>query len=164
MVWLLAACGAGTSRSPASTAQATPVAPTDGAAQETPVAATPAETGTGEAGAGQLEGTEWRLIEYGPADAPIATLPDVSITLMFEAGNKLGGSGGCNSYGGTYQVDGQTLSVSDVVSTMRACEDAALTQQESKYLAALGSATSFQLSGNDLIIDYDGGSLHYSRI
>jgi heat shock protein HslJ len=111
-----------------------------------------------------IEGNLWRLVEYGPADAPIAALPDVSVTVKFDAGNTVGGSGGCNSYGGNYQLNGQSLRISQVVSTMMACENTAVMDQESRYLAALGSATALHVAGTDLMIDYDGGKLHFTRI
>lgn len=61
------------------------------------------------------------------------------------------------------ETDGQSLIVSQVVSTMMACENAVVMQQESTYLAALGSATGLRVAGNDLLIDYDGGALHFTR-
>lgn len=159
LVWLLAACGA--AGGAGNIAQETPVVATAPAetVQETPVAPPPAETATTG-----IEGILWRLVEYGPADAPIAALADVSVTVKFDAGNTVGGSGGCNSYGGNYQLNGQSLSVSQVVSTMMACENAAVMQQESRYLAALGSATGLHVAGTGLTIDYDGGKLHFTRI
>ena len=120
--------------------------------------------GPGENVAAELEGTEWRLAEYGPADAPVAARPEPPITIKFEADGRIGGSGGCNSYGGTYELDGQSLKLGQIQSTLMACADAAVTQQESVYLAALGSATTLQRSGDELTMGYDGGQLRFTRI
>lgn len=118
----------------------------------------------GSSGNTPLEGILWRLVDFGPVDAPVAALADVSVTVKFDAGNTVGGSGGCNSYGGNYQLNGQSLSVSQVVSTMMACENTDVMQQESRYLAALGSATGLHVAGTELTIDYAGGKLHFTRI
>lgn len=123
-----------------------------------------APAGSAENTAAELEGTEWRLVEYGPADAPVASRPEPPITLTFEEDGRIGGSGGCNSYGGTYQLDGQSLTMGQIQSTLMACADAAVTQQESAYLAALGSATTLQLDGDELTMAYEGGQLRFTRI
>ena len=145
-VWLLAACGASPAGSIGSATEATPAAVTPDAN-----------------GATEIEGAEWRLVEYGPADAPVAALPAPLVTVKFEAGGQLGGSGGCNSYGGTYQLDGQSLSVGEIASTMMACADNTAMQQETTYFAALRSATGVQRTGDELIVEYDGGKLRFAR-
>lgn len=143
-VLLLAACGAPATGSTASTPLETPPAAT---------AEPPAATG--------LEDTVWQLVEYGPADAPVA--PSAEMTATFESGGKLNGSSGCNSYFATYTLDGQTFSASEVGSTEMACLDDNLMRQEAAYLAALVSATALRRTGDELMIDYDGGVLRFAR-
>jgi heat shock protein HslJ len=145
-VWLVVACGTA------------PTGSRENAGQATPATVTPAATSASE-----LEGTEWRLVEYGPTDAPVAALADPPVTVRFEAGGKVGGSGGCNSYGGTYELDGQSLTVGEIASTMMACADATAMQQETTYLGALGSATRLERADDELIVDYDGGKLRFAR-
>lgn len=126
---------------------------------ETPPAATP----DASAGTDVPQGS-WQLVDYGPADAPIAVVAGSTVTIIFEPGGKAGGAAGCNSYSGTYKLDGQSFSVSEVGSTMMACADDKVMQQESAYLAALQSATALHQDGDNLTIDYAGGRLHFTRI
>ena len=58
---------------------------------------------------------------------------------------------GCNSYDGVYTVRGASLGISGLSATGVLCGDD-LDQQERFYLAALQSAASFEISGNQLII------------
>lgn len=48
-----------------------------------------------------------------------------------------------------------SISFTDIVSTLIACTDDALSAQETAYLGALNSAVSYERSGNQLIIWYD---------
>ncbi len=154
VLWLLAACGAPATGSP--TTQTTPPAATPDAAV-TPPATTPDASA-----AADLEGTTWRLVEYGPVDTTIAAVADPPVTATFDAGGKLGGMAGCNSYFATYTLDGQSFTTSGVGSTEMACLDEGRMQQESAYLAALRAATALERAGDRLTIDYDGGRLHFT--
>ncbi len=80
-----------------------------------------------------------------------------TITLKFEAENQFGGSGGCNSYSGQYQVEDGALLFSQIVSTLMACADERVTQQEQRYFQALEAAGQFELTADRLTIQYDGG-------
>ncbi|WP_119068807.1 META domain-containing protein [Aggregatilinea lenta] len=83
------------------------------------------------------------------------TLADGSeITLMFEEEDRVSGSGGCNVYGGSYSLDRDALTFSQVISTERACLDDAIMAQEQAYFAALASATSYTLTDEQLTIAY----------
>lgn len=146
LIWLLAACGAAPS---GSTGNTTP---------ETAASVTPA----GPSGA-ELEGTAWRLVEYGPADAQVAAMAEPAVTATFEAGGRFGGSGGCNSYGGTWTLDGQSLTLGEVAGTLMACADNAAMQQETVYFTALRSVTTAQVTGEELTLDYAGGRLRFAR-
>lgn len=147
LVWVLTACGA---------------SPTGSTENTTPEASAPvAPVGSSSAG---LEGTAWKLVEYGPADAPIAVLANPQVTATFEAGGRLGGSGGCNSYGGTWTLDGQTLTLGEVASTLMACADNVAMQQETAYFTALRSVSTIQLAGDELTLDYDGGRMRFTRM
>lgn len=113
-------------------------------------------------GSGQLEGTNWALTGFGGPgeESPIQlVLPDAPVTLSFQAGGIMGGSGGCNSYGGNYMVDGSTIAFDQIVTTEMACLAEGVMDQEAKYYAALASAQSFELTDGGLRIWYDGGAL-----
>jgi DNA segregation ATPase FtsK/SpoIIIE-like protein len=72
--------------------------------------------------------------------------PGDRVALFFEQPGKLGGTGGCNGYGADYQVEGNTLAVGAVVSTLMACADEAVNQQEQQYFRAIQAAGEYQLS------------------
>jgi len=113
-----------------------------------------------------LTGTEWQLhtfVEGETADAAASSLiADSMVTIMFNEDGSVGGHGGCNSYGGQYQVDGESLTISDLVSTLMACEAEGVTEQETMYLNALETAESYSIEGDQLTINYPGGTLIFS--
>ena len=106
---------------------------------------------------GTLEGTKWRLQSMGAQGAEKTVEGGAPLLLQFEPGGKVSGSGGCNTFGGAYKVNGQTLTFSDMVSTLRACTDETIGNQESRYLKALQQATRFTLAGDSLVIEYGEG-------
>lgn len=104
-----------------------------------------------------LENTQWNLVSFGGPGAEQPVMEGSGITLMF-GGGQAGGFGGCNSYGGTYQVEGNMIAFGEITRTLRACADENMTEQEDRYLAALGSASQYQIEGDRLLIMYDNGS------
>jgi len=80
-----------------------------------------------------------------------------TVTLRFGEDGQASGSTGCNSYSGTYQVRGDNISFSRLVSTRRACLDQNANQQEQRFLSALEAANRFRLLTNRLTILSDRG-------
>lgn len=99
-----------------------------------------------------LTGTEWRLVSLGPTGAEQDVIPGTNVTLRLGEDGRAGGSTGCNSYGGSYQVRGDTISFSRIVATRCACLDQNANEQEHRFLAALESASRFRLTSNRLTI------------
>ena len=99
-----------------------------------------------------LTGIEWRLVSLGPTGAEQDVIPGTAVTLRLGEDGRAGGSTGCNSYGGSYQVRGDTISFSRIVATRRACLDQNANEQEHRFLAALESASRFRLTSNRLTI------------
>ena len=99
-----------------------------------------------------LAGTAWTLVQLGDAPA----LEGVQVTLQFDEG-RVGGSAGCNPYGGSYAVDRQKLSLSALHSTMMACAEQETMTQESRYLQALDQVEGFELVDGRLRLDAAGG-------
>lgn len=104
-----------------------------------------------------LTGTEWRLVSFGPAGSEADVIAGTTVTLKFGEDGRAGGSTGCNSYGGTYQVRGDNISFGRLISTKRACLDQNANQQEQRFLSALETANRFRLSSNRLTILSDRG-------
>ena len=74
--------------------------------------------------------------------------------MEFNAAGEVGGSGGCNTYGGTYTIAKGQLVLSEIVSTLMACTGQAVTEQEIAYLAALQTAGRFAMTSGMLTIWY----------
>lgn len=104
-----------------------------------------------------LPGTEWRLVSFGPPGSEADVVQGTTVTANFGEDGRVGGSTGCNSYGGTYEVRGDTISFGRLVSTRRACLDQNANEQERRFLAALEAANRFRLTSDRLSIFSDRG-------
>ncbi|NJN99305.1 MAG: META domain-containing protein [Anaerolineales bacterium] len=108
------------------------------------------------ASAVSLEQTTWQLEMLGTQPALTAR----PVTLIFQADNHVGGEAGCNSYGGTYSLNGDQLTFSYLTSTLMACAEPEFMEQEQKYLTSLAQTAGYKLEGNRLtILDAKGVSL-----
>ena len=99
-----------------------------------------------------LTGFDWRLDSLGPSGSEAPVIAGTTVTLKFGEDGRASGSTGCNSYSGTYQVRGDNISFSRLISTRRACLDQNANQQEQRFLSTLEAANRFRLSSNRLII------------
>lgn len=101
-----------------------------------------------------------RLVVDGQEQPLSATRP---ATLRFLSQERqIAGSGGCNSFGGSYTLLGNQLRVSELRTTLIACigdDGASVTEQESHYLQALPLVTSYRLDGSTLTLTGDGGKV-----
>ena len=104
-----------------------------------------------------LTGTDWRLVSLGPVGSETAVVAGTTVTLKLKEDERVSGSTGCNSYGGTYQVRGDNITFSRIVSTRRACLDQNANEQEHRFLSILETANRFRLSSNRLTILSDRG-------
>ena len=101
-----------------------------------------------------LAGSTWRLLTV--QGRPVPAGPD--LTLVFD-GDRVSGNGGCNTFGGqfTYEPATGALAVSGLLSTMRACLEAARNDVESAYLKALqGAAVATMDSAGHLVLTGSG--------
>ena len=137
-----------TSTTPGTVIPRTPGVTPDATGQST--APTVASTG--------LENTRWQLVALGLTGAETPVITDSTITLAFNVGGEVGGSAGCNSYGGTYTIEAGRLVFSEIVSTLMACTDQAVTEQEMAYLAALQTAGRFAITDGMLTLWYEDES------
>ncbi len=95
-----------------------------------------------------LDDTSWELYAYRKS-RPIVGL---TLTISFEDG-QFHGSAGCNSYGGSYEVDEGKIAVSEIFATLMACsEPEGLMEQETIFLQFLGSAQRFEIVDGQLHI------------
>lgn len=98
----------------------------------------------------KLEGMVWQLTTFSGDAAPQTVPAEVTISIKFEAG-KINGHGGCNHVGGAYVLDGNTLKVSELISTKMYCENAM--KWESMFLQSLEKSKSYAIQGETLEID-----------
>jgi heat shock protein HslJ len=123
-----------------------PAANTPGATAEAP--STEGETAV-------LANSKWTLTLFGAPDAETPVVAGSTITLAFDANGQAGGSSGCNTYGGSYEVQGDQLRFGELISTLIACVDQGVMEQEMTYLTALQSAGRFAIDGDMLRVWYD---------
>jgi heat shock protein HslJ len=114
-----------------------------------------------------IEGTTWSLDWYKAADGTMTSvLATTPVTALFENGN-LTGSSGCNSYFGSYTLEGMNgIAIGPLGSTLMFCGESGVMEQETTYLTLLQSAVSYDVSGAELILSDTTGMpiLEYSGI
>ncbi|MDB5045452.1 MAG: hypothetical protein JWQ08_1502 [Deinococcus sp.] len=98
----------------------------------------------------------YTLTQVNGQPAPRTAKP---VTLML-AGGRVGGSDGCNSYGGSYRMEGnQLVLTSPLMSTMMACLDEAT----SPLLAVLDGRPTLTVQGQMLTLKTDETTLTFRR-
>lgn len=122
-------------------------APTQPAATEAPVAAAFDAT--------RLPAYHWRLVEASAADGSRidALFPraDAPLQLDFADGH-VGVSNACNRIGGSYTIDGDRLSVGNLVQTQMACTDAALMQSDHEIGRRLEGGGTLRQDGETTLV------------
>ena len=98
----------------------------------------------GSSGTHDIKGTSWTVSTIGGQ----TTVPGAEPTIAFGRDGTISGSTGCNTYSGTYTVDGDKLAVSQLAMTRKACADPAVNTQEAAVTTALTGATSWSI-GSD---------------
>lgn len=106
-----------------------------------------------------LTGVTWvaTMVNDG-RQAVVSLLADTTITAVFDAEGKVGGSAGCNRYFAGYTVDGASLVIEPPASTRKMCPEAIM-QQEQAYLAALPTVATFAIRGDELELRTADGAL-----
>ena len=120
-------------------------------------AAEPAATQPAGESARELVSTHWQLVSFDTTDSETPVVEDSQITIHFDTDGQVNGSAGCNSYGGVYRVEQGQLTIDEVVSTLMACTDNAIMDQETQFLTALQTTGAFELNGDRLLIHYGDG-------
>ena len=109
--------------------------------------------GGSSTGTHDIKGTAWTVSTIGGQ----ATVPGAQPTIAFGSDGTISGSTGCNQYSGTYTVDGDKLTVSQLAMTRMACADPAVNAQEAAVTAALTGATSWAI-GSDSNLTLKGAT------
>ena len=99
-----------------------------------------------------LESRDWFLVAIG-SDTNVAATQAERPTLRLEAA-RAAGFAGCNSFAGSYTVDGEAIHFGPTASTKMFCEK---TQPiEDKYLASLERVNRWSVNGDELVLSRDG--------
>jgi putative lipoprotein len=109
-------------------------------------------------GSAPLENTYWKLTSLGGSPIVSASRQREAHLILQPANRRVTGSGGCNRLSGSYQLNGDRISLGRVASTMMACVDGMKTEQA--FLKALGRAIRWRISGQRLeLLDAAGTPL-----
>ncbi len=95
---------------------------------------------------GALAGTSWVLQSIDGNRQVGAAIGGQPVTLQFTSATEMGGSGGCNSYGGSYQASGGRISFGEIMSTLMMCADEDVAAVETAFFAALGAIDSYAIT------------------
>ncbi|MGE5334702.1 MAG: META domain-containing protein [Nitrososphaerota archaeon] len=86
-----------------------------------------------------------------------------SLTLRFqERDHTVSGFSGCNSYGGSYTISGDSLRFDHMQTTVMACANADVMGLEAAYMRALDGVESYHLDGATLSLSGDSGHVQMS--
>jgi putative lipoprotein len=105
---------------------------------------------TAKQSSGSLNGP-WKLTSYGSANAPTPAVADTESGLTFNEDGTVTGNSGCNGFGGSYTVDGDRVTFKDIVSTLMACDDPRMAQEEAVHKVLTDTAT-FKIEGDTLTL------------
>jgi heat shock protein HslJ len=106
-----------------------------------------------------LTGDEWIVESIG--GKPI--VEDSKVTITFEDG-RVFGSASCNRFTGGFTLTGEGLSIGDVASTMMACVEPDVGDQEHRFFEALAGVTGFEITPDGgLVLRGNSGPLVVAR-
>jgi heat shock protein HslJ len=103
-----------------------------------------------------LSGTSWKLISYGPSESQTQAASGIDTSLVFGTDGTVSGNMGCNNFSGKYEMKDATLIFSQIISTMMACPDPAMTQ-EGTVFSVLNGTVQFKIQGTTLTIHASSG-------
>ena len=136
----------------APTATPTAVPPTATAVPPTATPEPPA-TPTDTPFVDPLAGTRWEVVQYNNGRGAVTTLiADTRMTTEFGTDGQVTGSAGCNTYFGSYTVSSSSdIAIGALGTTSLMCaEPEGVMEQETEFIAALQSATTYRIDGNSL--------------
>jgi heat shock protein HslJ/uncharacterized membrane protein len=94
-----------------------------------------------------LVGTSWRAEEIEGR----GVLAGAESTLAFDTARRISGQAACNRYVGTFEVGESTIRLKPAGATRMACPPPVM-EQEARFLAAFGAATTFRRDGDRLVL------------
>ncbi len=109
----------------------------------------------------ELAGTSWVVTGYNDGkQAVVSVLQGTELNVSFGADGRMTGNAGCNNFFGPFAQRGETVAVGPLAATRKVCaEPAGVMEQEVQFLAALESATAYQLDGDKLTLRTGDGAM-----
>lgn len=104
----------------------------------------------------------WQL-SSGSFDGEAIPLVEGSPVTLNVTGTELGGTSACNSYGAQFVLDGASIAVGDLVTTLMMCAPEAMAV-EAPYTAALRAVDTVAFDGDELVLTGPGIELRYSAV
>jgi len=106
--------------------------------------------------ANPLEG-EWIVTGYNNGNEAVTTpIAGTTLTATFTA-DTVSGDSGCNTYTGGYTPDGDEVTIGPLASTMKACDEAIMTQ-EMQFLTALQTPATVETTGGNVTLRDSSGA------
>jgi heat shock protein HslJ len=112
-----------------------------------------------------LNNSSWRLERWERKGSAVALVPKIEVSLNFE-NNQVNGFGGCNRFGGSFNLVDDRLSLGALQASQRGC-DAVVMNQESQFLSALQSVRRMALDASGRLVlfytlEADEGVLYFA--
>ena len=103
---------------------------------------------------------EWKLVSYGDVSSPTLAIPNVDTSINFDSKGQISGNVGCNGFGGNYELSGDKITFSEIMSTMMYCEESMMQEQGVLGVFSESVALQIQVKDNSLTItSTDGASV-----
>lgn len=110
-----------------------------------------------------LENTEWQATGINNGKGGVVSTATTSMSTAVFAGGQVSGSGACNQFTATVEIDGDQISIGPAAATRMFCEEPeGIMDQEQQYFEALGRAHTYSLKPENLELRDEDGSLQVS--
>ncbi len=103
-----------------------------------------------EGGHDSLVDSSWTLVSGSGPDGDVPIVDGWPITLTFDE-STLGGTAACNGYGGSYSIDGETITLDEVGHNDMGCEPA-VSESQNIFFAALLDVNRVTVTDGNLIL------------
>jgi heat shock protein HslJ len=105
-----------------------------------------------------VQGT-WELEAFELNNDDTVSVPNPqNFKIVFDPDGSIGVTADCNLCGGIYEANGNSISIEVQVCTQAYCGDQSLDRD---YLEALGITSRYSRRGQELLLDYDNGTMRF---
>jgi heat shock protein HslJ len=116
-------------------------------------------SGHGGSSPSDIVGPKWTITSYVFNGAMKPVVSGATADITFADDKTVSGSGGCNSFHGSYTLDGDSIKIGPLAATQKFCADpAGVMNQEQAIMSALEQATIVAPAGSDFKLNDDAGS------